>query len=57
MNIYLTSYGVDTRYKDYMNSYKDIISALKNKNVAIIPNAKLVLEHKTNLNVAKEVIL
>lgn len=57
MNIYLTSYGVDTRYKDYMNSYKDIISALKNKNVAIIPNAKLVLEHKTNLNAAKEVIL
>ena len=57
MNIYLTSYGVDTKHKDYMNSYKDIISVLKNNNVAIIPNAKLVLEHKTNLNAAKEVIL
>lgn len=54
MNIYLTSYGVDTRYKDYMNSYEDIISVLKNKNVAIIPNAKLVLEDRTNSNVAKE---
>lgn len=57
MNIYLTSYGVDTRCKDYINSYEDIISVLKNKDVAIIPNAKLVLEHKTNSNVAKEVIL
>lgn len=54
MNIYLTSYGVDTRYKDYMNSYKDIIRVLKNKNVAIIPNAKLVSEDRTNSNVAKE---
>lgn len=57
MNIYLISYRVDTRYKDYMNSYEGIISGLKNKDVAIIPNAKLVLEHKTNSNVAKEVIL
>ncbi len=31
MNIYLTSYGLDIRYKDYMNSYDDIISILKNK--------------------------
>ena len=54
MNIYLTSYGVDTRYRDYMNSYEDIISVLKNKNVAIIPNAKLVSEDRTNSNVAKE---
>lgn len=54
MNIYLTSYGVDTRYRDYMNSYDDIISVLKNKNVAIIPNAKLVSEDRTNSNVAKE---
>lgn len=54
MNIYLTSYGVDTRYRDYMNSYEDIISVLKNKNVAIIPNAKLVLEDRTNSKVAKE---
>lgn len=54
MNIYLTSYGVDTRYKDYMNSYEDILRVLKNKNVAIIPNAKLVSEHRTNSNVAKK---
>lgn len=54
MNIYLTSYGVDTRYRDYMNSYEDIISVLKNKNVAIIPNAKLVSEDRTNSKVAKE---
>ncbi len=54
MNIYLTSYGVDTRYRDYMNSYEDIISVLKNKNVAIIPNAKLVSEDRTNSNIAKE---
>lgn len=52
MNIYLKSYEVDTRYKDYMNSYEDIISVLKNKNVAIIPNAKLVLEDRTNSNAA-----
>lgn len=54
MNIYLTSYGVDTRYRDYMNSYEDIISVLKNRNVAIIPNAKLVSEDRTNSKVAKE---
>lgn len=54
MNIYLTSYGVDTRYKDYMNSYEDILRVLKNKNVAIIPNAKLVSEDRTNSNVAKK---
>lgn len=39
MNIYLTSYGIDTRYKEYMNSYQDIINILINKRVAIIPNA------------------
>ena len=54
MNIYFTSYGVDTRYKDYMNSYEDILRVLKNKNVAIIPNAKLVSEDRTNSNVAKK---
>lgn len=54
MNIYLTSYGVDTRYKDYMNSYEDILRVLKNKNVAIIPNAKLVSEDRTNSNMAKK---
>ena len=26
MNIYLTSYGIDTRYNDYMDSYSDIIN-------------------------------
>ena len=54
MNIYLTSYGVDTRYIDYMNSYDDIIDVLKNKKVAIIPNAKLVSQDRTNSIVAKE---
>lgn len=34
MNIYLTSYGLDTRYSDYMDSYDDIIKVLKNKRVA-----------------------
>jgi peptidase E len=54
MNIYLTSYGLDTRYSDYMDSYDDIIKVLKNKRVAIIPNAKLVNEDRTNSDVAKE---
>lgn len=54
MNIYLTSYGLDTRYKDYMESYEDIIKVLKNKNVAIIPNAKLSSQDRTNSSVAQE---
>lgn len=54
MNIYLTSYGVDTRYKEYMNSYQDIIDVLKDKKVAIIPNAKLIDQDRTNSVVAKE---
>lgn len=54
MNIYLTSYGLDIRYKDYMNSYEDIINILKNKNVAIIPNAKLVSQDRTNSSVTQE---
>lgn len=54
MNIYLTSYGLDTRYKDYMNSYQDIIDVLKEKKVAIIPNAKLIDQDRTNSVVAKE---
>ncbi len=41
MNIYLTSYGIDTRHKEYMNSYDEIINLLKGKKVAIIPNARL----------------
>lgn len=54
MNIYFTSYGIDTRYSNYMNSYEDIINILRNKKVAIIPNAKLISEDRTNSNVAKE---
>lgn len=54
MNIYLTSYGIDTRYSDYMDSYSDIINILKDKMVAIIPNAKLVSQDRTNSSVAKE---
>ncbi len=54
MNIYLTAYGIDTRYIDYMNSYDDIINILKNKRVAIIPNAKLINQDRTNSIVAKE---
>lgn len=51
MNIYLTSYGLDTRYNEYMNSYDSIINILKSKRVAIIPNAKLITEDRTNSNV------
>lgn len=54
MNIYLTSYGIDIRYSKYMNSYNDIINILQNKKVAIIPNAKLISEDRTNSIVAKE---
>lgn len=53
MNIYLTSYGLDTRYKDYMDSYEDIINLLKNKSVAILPNAKLLSQDRTNSSVAQ----
>ena len=54
MNIYFTSYGVDIRYSNYMDSYDDIINVLKDKKVAIIPNAKLYSEDRTNSKVAKE---
>ena len=54
MNIYFTSYGVDTRYSNHMNSYNDIINVLKGKKVAIIPNAKLISEDRTNSKVAKD---
>lgn len=54
MNIYLTAYGLDTRYQDYMNSYEDIINVLKNKNVAIIPNAKLISQDRTNSSFVQE---
>ena len=54
MNIYLTSYGIDTRYDQYMNSYDEIISLLKDKKVVIIPNAKLLSEDRTSSIIAKE---
>ena len=54
MNIYLTSYGVDKRYSDYMDSYSDIINVLKGKRIAIILNAKLVNQDRTNSKVAKQ---
>lgn len=54
MNIYLTSYGLDTRYKEYMNSYQEIIELLTNKKVVIIPNAKLADQNRTNSLIAKE---
>ena len=57
MNIYFTSYGLDTRYSNYMDSYDDIINILKDKKVAIIPNAKLCSEDRTNSNVAKEELI
>lgn len=52
LNIYLTSYGLDTRY-GFLNSYDSIISILKNHNVAIINNAKLESDDRTTADVAK----
>ena len=52
--IYLTSFGIDTRYNQYMKSYEDIINVLKNKKVAIIPNAKLITQDRTNSVIAKK---
>lgn len=40
MNIYITSNGIDTRFKDAINGYDKIINVLKNKKVLIVPNAK-----------------
>ena len=54
MNIYFTSYGLDIRYEKYMNSYQDIIQVLKNKRVAIIPNAKLIHQDRTCAVIAKQ---
>lgn len=53
-NVYLTSYGIDTRYTEYMNCYDEIIEVLKNKKVAIIPNAKLKTQNRDNSYVALE---
>ena len=54
MSIYLTSYGLDTRYSEFMNSYDDIIELLKDKKVAVIPNAKLINEDRANSEVAQK---
>lgn len=54
MNIYFTSNGLDIRYSDFMNSYNDIIELLKGKKVAIIPNAKLIKQDRTNSVIAKK---
>ena len=58
MNIYLTSYGIDTRHKEYMSCYKEIIEILKNKNVVIIPNARLITQNRaTAINVQNELTI
>ena len=54
MNIYLTANGLDTRFKDALNSYNQIIKLLKDKKVAIIPNAKLKSQDRTNSYIVKE---
>lgn len=54
MNVYVTSYGIDTRYRKYMNSYDEIINILKDKKVAIICNAKLKTQDRTNSFTIKE---
>lgn len=55
MNIYLTSYGIDTRHKEYMSCYDSIIKILKDKKVVIIPNARLINQNKeTAINVQNE---
>ncbi len=54
MNIYVTSYGLDSRYQDYMNSYKDIIKVLKGKRVAILPNVKLASDTRMDAKTALE---
>ncbi len=54
MNVYVTSYGIDKRYKKHMKSYDEIINILKDKNVAIICNAKLKTQDRANSIIAKE---
>ena len=50
MKIYLTCYGIDTRHKESINSYNDIINILKNKKVVIIPNARLITDKRESSN-------
>lgn len=55
MNIYLTSYGIDTRHKEYMSCYDSIIGILKDKKVVVIPNARLINQNReTAINVHNE---
>lgn len=55
MNIYLTSYGIDTRHREYMSCYEEIIEILKDKKVVIIPNARLINQNReTAINVQNE---
>ena len=59
MNIYLTSYGIDTRYKDYMDSYNDIINVLDERfffspsEYLLATNISLIF---SSLNIGKEYI-
>jgi len=58
MNIYLTSYGIDTRHKEYMSCYQEIIEILKKKKVVIIPNARLITQNRaTAINVQNELTI
>ena len=54
MNIYLTSYGLDTRYGNYINGYDEVITLLRGKKVAIIVNAKLKNEDRSSSVIAKD---
>lgn len=55
MNIYLSSYGIDPKHNKNTNCYAEIVAILKNKKVAIIPNARLVSQNRdTAYRVQKE---
>lgn len=58
MNIFLTCFGVDTRHKENINGYNEIINLLKEKKVVIIPNARLINQNRESaININKELIL
>lgn len=55
MNVFLTSYGIDTRHIEYINGYKRIIQKLKGLKVAIIPNARLKSQNRSSaINIFNE---
>ena len=55
MNIFLTSYGIDTKHNECIYGYNDIINILKNKKVVIIPNARLITQNRnTAYRIQKE---